>query len=115
MFEDGFPAFSQGLGYVCSLEANMFFFSPRKFPWGQKFMSCQTVDPEVVAKMDEAPCLEVAARMRLSCFLMIIHESYKDPLLRESCTNCVYILICIHTLWIYVYYTFKYTHTYLRI
>ena len=55
MFEDGFPAFSQGLGYVCSLEANMFFFSPRKFPWGQKFMSCQTVDPEVVAKMDEAP------------------------------------------------------------
>ena len=78
MFEDGFPAFSQGLGYVCSLEANMFFFSPRKFPWGQKFMSwaCQTVDPEVVAKMDEAPRFEVAARMRLSCFLNHIKIPY---------------------------------------
>ena len=71
MFEDGFPAFSQGLGYVCSLEGYHVFFLPKEVPLGPKMpWACQTVDPEVVAKMDEAPRLEVAARMRLSCFLM---------------------------------------------
>lgn len=103
MFKDDFGFFPR-VGYVSSLEFNMFS-SPQGSSLGGKKscpgplglerwtkLSCQTVDPEVVAKMDEAPFWSGGADdWVVFWWLFMNHIKIPRRVVYQLCVYCIYL------------------------